>query len=775
MQSCISRARFAPIIFAALVVLACVAPTIAAEDERLRIAGSVESHDGAPVPNARVRLVPLPLPKGDRFRDVETFSIDPVSGWDAAVASARTGDKGTFVVEPDPVHLLFQVVITAPGFAPQVIPNFALRERGLLARLDRGYSLEGKVLSLDCKPVAGAAVIYRTLIEGGRIELRATSAGDGRYEFSNLPFVPALVVPEDATLEVRATGFAPQVRPVAFGVARAAKEGESQRRTLDVYLARGGNVRGVVTDSETAAPIAGARVILWSEERLAEWRHLIFRDYDDTAFGVRVVAEAMTDAEGKYALEHVPVEIGGIRLSHHPGVSERYKGGILVLAPGYVYGEAGVPIFRSDRAEDSADFDLVPGAAVIGRLLDDEQQPVAGARVGVSRDVGELAKLVNANVKNAGLHEFRGTDSRVLEHFETWRSVTTNSSGAYRIDGIPCPGEGPSEVSLRAHAARDRAASMNVRIERGRTTSALDLILEFREGNERFKDFGIVRDGAGNPLAGVQMMIVDPESGFCHEPVFSSQEGRCGLRNFETNVLRASHPGFGTASILLAAADVKAPARETAVTLLPEKNILGVVEDSAKRGVPGVLVYAYVDLVRPPDKHGLRFDHGFKGFVSKTVTGADGKFVIRGLAEGRYHLLISHEPPCDFLQPAFAVERIRFIVADVEAGSVEVAVTMPQEYVASRGHLTLWVIDPPDMATGPGAFGFRVSLMQNRTWPMPPLIHWGERVGPGRWEFFDVPPGKYDVSHGLGLDRRPVEIKPGERVDFLLDLSPKKP
>lgn len=193
--------------------------------------------------------------------------------------SAKTDGSGAFKIEalrPGTYELSLR------GFAHESLEAEA--SPGAPARLEmrRLPVVAGRVLDPSGGPVASF-----------KVNTRPFQAADGRFSF------PRAGPSRSMRLTVEADGFATLVRELA--------EDPRDHDLGDLRLSRGTLVRGTVVDSRTGGPVASAQVGhgppgLKPEHRAAALRRVAVR----------------TDAEGRFALRHVPDEGEQLIYASHP-------------------------------------------------------------------------------------------------------------------------------------------------------------------------------------------------------------------------------------------------------------------------------------------------------------------------------------------------------------------------------------------------------------------------------------------------------------------------
>ncbi|HEX6203493.1 MAG TPA: carboxypeptidase regulatory-like domain-containing protein, partial [Thermoanaerobaculia bacterium] len=393
---------------------------------------------GAPVAGARVAVLVAEPGGWGRLPPVEMLLAAP----GAAVAASREGVADLFLAPGS-----YRLGVAAAGYqtAVQDLEVPAPRPLAVEVALARGFEIAGRVVR-GGRPVANVLVHLGSRVRGeepqvtgadGGFRLRDLAAGEHRL----------VVVADDGRFRAERTATAP-----ATG--------------LVIELPPAGALALTVTDRRSGAPV----------ENLA----------------AEVLA---TGEEGEGA-------IPGRGARHHGG---RGEGGRLVL-DGLPVGEVEVTVgaagylpngprrvtIEADRTAELA-VALDPGAALAGRVVDEEGEPVAGAQV----------HALPARPPERGGLRFGPP------------MATTEADGSYRLTGLAA---GP--VTLQVHAAGFVAhreelevrgdQQLDVRLSRG-------LVLS-----------GVVTAG-GEPIPGAQVGASSAALAGQHQAAVSGDDGRFTL------------------------------------------------------------------------------------------------------------------------------------------------------------------------------------------------------------------------------------------------------
>jgi len=323
-----------------------------ADDE---LAGLVLDAAGAPVAGARVQVV-VPL-----ARQWPTF-FDGLGKLEREVAAATSDDAGRFRV-PVPAQRVLDLQVEAEGFAGVKQTNLYGGER-LEVVLHRAAVLEGHVTRApDGRTVVGAELEAHVgvLSNPGQARYSTRSDGEGRYRFQDLP-------PGFCSVSANDQGL----------LRRVLKEGEPV--VADLELAAVTTLEGRVTDGRSELPIAGARVWL----------------------GIEEAAGVLTDAEGRYVIEGVPLADPSVELS--------------ARAPGYGVFETRVG--GHSEVGGVRDLFLLPGRSARGRIVAADGEPLADAYVtAAARTVGEVDRRDARATRTDALGRFELADLRIdLRH-----------------------------------------------------------------------------------------------------------------------------------------------------------------------------------------------------------------------------------------------------------------------------------------------------------------------------------------------------------------------
>jgi hypothetical protein len=359
----------------ALLVL-CMAGFIgaaSAQNDSAMLDGVLTAANGAPATNALVVI----------------FSASPRDGRPGTRSAlhypdcgkhTRTDAQGHFVLKPVDKELLFRLLISAPGHAPDYIRDADPQFGGLALKLKarRGArdasppSVFGKLLAPDGNPVIGA-----------RVTADMARAGTTTYSSLNAASVdPFTVTDEEGLFRLACTNRYPE-----FNVIVDAPHLAKRRMWLDVGKAHLIRLRSGVAVSgrvqRDGNPMPHLLLTLSTERRAMEF----------TLRGLEVA----TDAQGRFTLAHVPADS---RFLLHTKMNDTTGLGAALLAAPVNTGPDGSTLQLDELA-------LTPTATLRGRVLLADGQPVP-RRTSITLQVERTTDSVNAILDPDGWFEFMG-------------------------------------------------------------------------------------------------------------------------------------------------------------------------------------------------------------------------------------------------------------------------------------------------------------------------------------------------------------------------------
>jgi hypothetical protein len=314
----------------------------------------------------------------------------------------RTASDGAFVLAAVPGEISLSV--SPPDKPNEValrvdvdVPEGNTKELELVLPAPRGPT---KVRVLDDRryPLKGAQITIASLDPKSPVKVTAFSDDRGEAE---IPRVAGL----RAQLEVQAPGFA-LYRTVQ----------ESLPATLDVELAQGILVRGVIYAPGGRVTLAGATVSL---------------------LGEGVVRRAVSDAQGKFVFRDVP--------KGDATIDVRASGTAGARRPVSIAPKGSIPEVEIDRIE------LGAAGIVEGTVVDEKGKAVAGARVAKDR---APTYVPSGTAAMAGV-------------------ALSDASGTFKLTDVPV-----GDIEIEAFAVDiGRGRVEHVRVDEGRTTSGVKIVI----------------------------------------------------------------------------------------------------------------------------------------------------------------------------------------------------------------------------------------------------------------------------------------------------------
>lgn len=435
------------------------------------------------IPAGELGVMPGPIP--DLPHDGAALSLGPAAGAAAGADAWVTRRDGAFRAEPVTPGRI-QVLARHPSYvdgASEIVTLAPGGEVHVKVVLKQGGGLEGRVVEEDRTPVAGARV--ELVATGGSVERTTFAADDGTFAFA--------AVPEEVLVSV--------ARPDAPGdvVARVVVHVEERgRNEIEIVLPKAREAMRLRVTDDRGYPLDRVEVHALSLDLDEPLRRTVFTDDDGAAevpgavgLPMRLTLARPGKAPRVQALERAPrdltvelsqgktakgtvtardgrdwVEGAEIVVYTSTGtkrtqsdaegafeVTDLAAGRVRIAASkqGYAPAEVLAQIGDDpDRPTDVGAIDLQPAGEVEGTVVDEQDEPIAGARV--ARD--EVPSYLPLGVLPPGI-------------------AVTDRNGRFVLGGLP---EGT--VTLEAYTAdRGRGAVENVAVRADRTTSRVKIVL----------------------------------------------------------------------------------------------------------------------------------------------------------------------------------------------------------------------------------------------------------------------------------------------------------
>ncbi len=409
------------------------------------IRGVVRNATGAVVPGAEI-LVVGDLP-GVR---VATDS-----------ARARSDASGQFVVEPPDTAPFFRVTASTPVHAPATVAGVRSGAT-ITVDLTDGATLRGRVVGDHGLAIAGAYVEFVQVWAGAEFARRTMSDADGAYVLAAVPeraHDDGGGSPPRAYVHVRADGWAPLTERLASQ--------PDLSRPLDLRLVRGTRVEGIVVDAESGAPVAGAEVVAWSDERRADAP--TSPSLRDRGRPPGELGRSVSGEDGRFVFRNMPT---GGRNPHGSWANGRrgpMLGGVAARAEGYLIGGDELPVAQDGDVIDVA-IRLWRGATITGRVVDGAGAPLPRARV------FELTAERYAGHVPVGILD------------TTLREALTDADGRYTLSRVPAPTGEPAAARVLARPPGSTSVPGGMLgyafplVSAGETVEAPDIVLSAAQG-----------------------------------------------------------------------------------------------------------------------------------------------------------------------------------------------------------------------------------------------------------------------------------------------------
>ncbi len=570
--------------------------------------------------------------------------------------TARTGLDGRFDVALDdefPTHLLF---VSAPGHGPAIAGP--LRPGAdVEVVLDAGESWKGRVVDATGAPVAGARVRACVVMPWFAFVREATSDATGSFRLDAMPEPQLTGRGGHATaawLVASANGFAPSVTGGQGG-----QLGSGQQPVgLTITLLRGAALVGRLLDAESGAPISGAVLRFASLDMNAGWSTLDRgpkRVHADSPFGRTPIADATTDAEGRFRFGHVPCLPGPRPAPAEESADRRpWAGQLTTTIDGYA------PLWLAVRqieegGTDTRDVRLSRAAIVKGRLVDGSGNGLAGFSGQI--EIGAPTRWAN--------------------------SFVSDGEGRFVIRDIPAPSTG---VAARIRVRGDSGSVESpVDVRGGATSDVPDVVVHIgRHADEGVKLRVRVVGPDGAPIWGAYAQFVEPVgvgSGATTDRtgrvVVSISAGR--LATTELIEVAAWTTGYARSSVRKARA--LGQSEEFLIQLQTGRRIAGLVRLADGTPAAGAIVRAERVRAAPASPTPVDPDR------PQTGTDSTGQFTFEDLPDDSFALVVTARSESGLgAVPSARLDAVR-------SGTTGLVIQLPPDTRGSLGRLEVSVID----------------------------------------------------------------------------------
>lgn len=684
-----------------------------------------------------------------------------------AVTSAVTGADGSFVlaIGAEPPR---SVVVRAAGAGVRAVEFDGVFESSESAdcgehSLAPAVALAGRVVDRSGQPVAEAVVTLRATTPGDSdlspAPVQTTTGGDGTFRLEGAAASAGM-----NTLRIEKAGFAAvseslpragvlpgpivlsagtalrgRVKPLP-GKSAAGALVRFEGRTETRWVEAGPDGQFTIPDAPPGrgtliadAGVAGFGEVTGLVLPLPEGREATVSLGSPASLEGRVV-----DARTLRAVPRARVSIsrGAVRRAVRSGPDGRYL--LAPLVPGswrFQADEARYVLFRKNVEIASGeakklDAPLVPGATLIGRVTDENGQPVAGAQ-------GTLAPATLTGI---------GALLRQARSGETAPAFRTAADGAFRASRL-APGENQRLTVSHPEYAASTVGGIN--LLSGQTSPNVAVVL-----HRGAVITGVVRDKEGNPVEGAEAevqqgmsfrggrggataqinLLPGPGGARGRPSTRTGADGRFELKGFSPGdyTLWIRKSGFATERIDPVKVPESGSPEALTITLGPGAAITGVVRQKNGNPAEGWSVLA---------SEAGTSAMGPRGRGNMNPTGLDGLFILDGLKPGQpYDLQLFGGPGIgpsrkNVIPPADGIEIVVAGTGRIAGRAIDAQTGRPiPEYAVSY---------EPERSGGGGVFRIVNRMAGQR------LTGMGEktevRSDDGAFQLDDVPPGTWSV------------------------------
>ena len=518
--------------------------------------------------------VTMMLPTAAMKTGTITANGKPVAGatvaWigNGAESVATTDAQGKYSV-PDPSKWANTSLVIHPDFALDEQFYFGQRKADPNLKLDPGVAISGTVVGTNGNtPVAGATLMVGTF---SNVKTNA----DGTFTIEHAPKKWDMIEARSGDL--------------------IGERANNPKAPATMKLAPGATISGVLRDTKTQAPLAGAEIRLSH----AQGGRGGFRFADPNA------SSAITDAKGNFTFS-------GLR----PGSYD-----ISGSRPGYSVMPANITVASAQKAQKALAAN--PMARVSGTVVDEDKRPVAAASVTI--DAPSRAGFNFMGMPGGGE---RGTVSGLDGRF----ALNTPRDGDVIVEATK-KGYPSAKTSTFRIASGERKSGITLTIPRGIALT------------------GRVTDTNGKPLSGVTIAAISAESGGAgggpgvqiRRTILAALRGG----NNDEDFVQSGSDGTFTIRLKEGMYDISFKREGYAPASVRSQQVTSATRPIEVKMGPGVQITGIVKRGGTPVGDVMVIAMGGDS-QSFATTGPDGRFSVPDLLPGSYMVMLNKQD--DFIQ-----------------------------------------------------------------------------------------------------------------------------
>jgi protocatechuate 3,4-dioxygenase beta subunit len=272
---------------------------------------------------------------------------------------AFSDDKGHFLLEGLSTEYPYQLRAEADGYSTKTVPQVRVADGTVLIEMQSRGAVNGWVTNSNGHPVTDFAIALMRARPGTEpqlmADLRHFTDSSGEFVFDNLE-------PGSYAFEARSPDYAPS-RSEAVTVSR----GQNQMSEVRITMLKGGTLKGLVLGSD-GKPVHRALVSVNANNFVDT---PILKIFAALAPSAEVVVRARTNAKGRFQIKHVMPGTYQVAVKHS-SAAQLIENDVVIIEDQTLELELRLPV----------------GAAINGRALNENRQPLAFTQVQINQKTG---------------------------------------------------------------------------------------------------------------------------------------------------------------------------------------------------------------------------------------------------------------------------------------------------------------------------------------------------------------------------------------------------